>query len=57
MAAVVYPIRWSIPKAHNICILAVCVPTGAIVFIAVLWLLRAPELQELRGIKEEKIIA
>jgi hypothetical protein len=28
---------------------AVCVPAGAAVFLAVVWLLGAPELAELRG--------
>ena len=49
MAAVVYLLRWYLKDTSYWLILAVCVPAGAAVFILVAWLLRAPELRELRG--------
>jgi putative peptidoglycan lipid II flippase len=53
MAAAVYPLRWYMEARgmHNLLVLAACVPAGAVVFVLVAWLLKAPELQELRGVK------
>ena len=49
MAAVVYMLRWQMKDMRNWIVVAVCVPAGTIVFFAVAWLLRSPELAELRG--------
>jgi putative peptidoglycan lipid II flippase len=49
MAGVVYALRWYMNGMRNLLILAVCIPTGAAVFLMVAWLLRAPELKELLG--------
>jgi putative peptidoglycan lipid II flippase len=56
MAAVVYLLQQEMKDARNWIIVATCVPAGALVFLAVAWLLKAPELAELRGqIKTTKI--
>ena len=49
MAAAVYILRWQMETVRNWIVVAVCIPVGAIVFLAVVWLLGAPELAELRG--------
>jgi putative peptidoglycan lipid II flippase len=49
MAAVVYLLQWQMKDVRNWIIVATCVPAGALVFFAVAWLLKAPELAELRG--------
>jgi putative peptidoglycan lipid II flippase len=47
MAAVIYLMQWQMNGVRNWIIVAACVPAGAIVFIAVVRLLGAPELAEL----------
>jgi putative peptidoglycan lipid II flippase len=47
MATVVYYLEWRMSNVNNLVVLGVCVPVGAIVFVAVLWLIKAPELEEL----------
>jgi putative peptidoglycan lipid II flippase len=47
MAAAVYLMQWQMKGVRNWIIVATCVPAGAIVFIAVVRLLGAPELAEL----------
>ena len=47
MAAVVYYLEWRMSNVNNLVVLGVCVPVGAIVFVAILWLMKAPELEEL----------
>jgi putative peptidoglycan lipid II flippase len=49
MAAAVYILRWQMGTVRNWIVVAVCISVGAIVFLAVVWLLGAPELAELRG--------
>lgn len=49
MAAVVYLLQWQMKDVRSWIIVATCVPAGALVFFAVAWLLKAPELAELRG--------
>jgi putative peptidoglycan lipid II flippase len=49
MAAAVYMLQQQMKDMRNWIIVATCVPAGTIVFFAVAWLLRAPELAELRG--------
>jgi putative peptidoglycan lipid II flippase len=49
MAVVVYFLRWFMKDMNNLLILGACIPAGAAVFIFVIWLLKAPELAELRG--------
>jgi putative peptidoglycan lipid II flippase len=52
MAGIVYYLEWYMRNVNNLVVLGVCVPVGAIVFVAVLWLMKAPELGELRGKSE-----
>jgi putative peptidoglycan lipid II flippase len=55
MAVVVYLLRWYMKDMNNYLILGVCCSVGAIVFISMAWLLKAPELEELiRGAKSSK---
>lgn len=49
MAVVVYFLKWNMKAANYLTVLGVCVPAGAIIFVLVLWLLKAPELYELIG--------
>jgi putative peptidoglycan lipid II flippase len=49
MAAVVELLQWQMKDMRSWIIVATCVPAGALVFFAVAWLLKAPELAELRG--------
>lgn len=49
MAGVIYLLRWSMQDMRNWLVVAVCIPAGAVIFIATVWLLGAPELAELRG--------
>jgi len=49
MAGTVYFLRWYMKDMGYLIILGVCVPVGAIVFVFILWLLKAPELKELIG--------
>jgi putative peptidoglycan lipid II flippase len=54
MAGTVYFLRWYMKDMSYLIILGVCVPVGAIVFVFILWLLKAPEIKELiGGMKEE----
>jgi len=48
MAGVVYLMQWQMKEVSNWIIVAACIPAGASVFFAVVWLLGAPELAELR---------
>ncbi|MFA7257481.1 MAG: lipid II flippase MurJ, partial [Kiritimatiellales bacterium] len=41
--------EWSLIKANYMVVLGVCVPAGTIVFIGMLWLMKAPELYEFIG--------
>lgn len=56
MAVTVYALRSYMEGRgmNNLLVLAACIPIGAAVFIAVAWLLRAPELRELMGAKFNK---
>ncbi len=54
-AALLLMQRWALNGARPWLIVTVCVPVGAIVFIAVAFLLRAPELGELFGPIVEKL--
>jgi putative peptidoglycan lipid II flippase len=47
MAGIVYYLERYMRNVNNLVVLGVCVPVGTIVFIAVLWLMKAPELEEL----------
>lgn len=47
MAGIIYYLEWYMRNVNNLVVLGVCVPVGAIVFVAVLWLMKAPELEEL----------
>jgi putative peptidoglycan lipid II flippase len=49
MAGSVYFLRWYMKDMGYLIILGVCVPVGAIVFVFILWLLKAPEIKELIG--------
>ena len=49
MAGVIHLLQWYMKDMHNGLIVAVCIPIGAAVFLAVVWLLGAPELAEFRG--------
>ena len=49
MAAVVYLLQYQLGDVRNWIVVTVCVPAGAITFLAVVWLLGAPELGELMG--------
>ena len=49
MAVVIYLLQLLMKDAPNFVIVAICVPAGGIVFLAVAWLLGAPEIAELRG--------
>ncbi|OQA02438.1 MAG: putative peptidoglycan biosynthesis protein MurJ [Planctomycetes bacterium ADurb.Bin401] len=49
MAVVVYLLKGNLSRANNLVVLGVCVPAGAIVFVFMLWILKAPELYELIG--------
>jgi peptidoglycan biosynthesis protein MviN/MurJ (putative lipid II flippase) len=49
MAGIIYLLQWYMQDMRNWLIVAVCVPVGAVIFIATVWLLGAPELAELRG--------
>jgi len=49
MAAVVYCLEWRMSNVNNLIVLGVCVPVGAVVFMSMLWLLKAPEIKELIG--------
>ena len=51
MAGVVHYLKWYMKDMNNLVLLGVCVSAGAVVFIFVLWLLRAPEIKELMGKK------
>lgn len=52
MAAVVYLLRYVMKDMNYLAVLGTCVPTGAAVFLLFSWLLKMPELAELRGRKE-----
>jgi putative peptidoglycan lipid II flippase len=55
MAAVVYFLKWNLRNVNNLILLGVCVTAGAIVFVFMLWILKAPELYEFIGaVKERK---
>ncbi|MCE5340678.1 MAG: murein biosynthesis integral membrane protein MurJ [Planctomycetaceae bacterium] len=55
MALVVYLLKWKLMQTGYLIVLSVCVPAGTIVFIGMLWLMKAPELYEFIGsIKERK---
>jgi len=49
MAIAVYLLKWNMREVNNLIVLGVCVPAGAIVFVFMLWVLKAPELYELIG--------
>jgi putative peptidoglycan lipid II flippase len=49
MCAVIWLLRAAMPGRGDLLIVGVCVPVGAVVFVATAWLLRAPELGELLG--------
>ena len=54
MAVAVYFLQWNMKNVNNLIVLGVCVPVGAIIFIFVLWLLKAPEIKEfIGGMKED----
>ncbi len=54
MAGAVYLLRFEMEQRsiNNLLVLAACVPTGAAVFLAAAWAMRAPELKELLGPKD-----
>jgi putative peptidoglycan lipid II flippase len=55
MALVIYLLKWKLMPSGYIIVLSVCVPVGAVVFVGMLWLLKAPELYEfIGGIKSRK---
>ncbi|MEN6386460.1 MAG: murein biosynthesis integral membrane protein MurJ [Phycisphaerales bacterium] len=55
MAAVVYLLEWYFAKINNLLLLGICVLAGAVVFVLMLWILKAPELYEfIGGIKDRK---
>jgi len=55
MAMVIYLLKWNLMPSGYIIVLSVCVPVGAVVFVGMLWLLKAPELYEFIGsIKSRK---
>lgn len=49
MCGVIWPIRSALSGRSDLLIVGVCVPVGAVAFVATSWLLRAPELGELLG--------
>jgi putative peptidoglycan lipid II flippase len=49
MAGAVYLLQWYMKDVRNWIVVTVCIPGGAITFFAVVWLLGAPELEELMG--------
>jgi putative peptidoglycan lipid II flippase len=49
MAAVVYLLRYYMKDMSYLIVLVTCVPAGAAVFLLSTWLLKMPELRELRG--------
>ena len=49
MAAAIYALRVPLAGRPNWLVVSVCVPAGALVFLAVARLLRMPELRELLG--------
>lgn len=51
MAAVIYMMEWYMGPVANWVIVITCVPAGALVFSIVVWLMGAPEIGELRGLK------
>jgi putative peptidoglycan lipid II flippase len=55
MAAVIYILEWYMGPVANWVIVLICVPTGAFTFLAVVWLMGAPEIGELRGLKQDAI--
>jgi putative peptidoglycan lipid II flippase len=55
MAATIYIMRWYMGPVASWVIVITCVPTGALVFVVVVWLMGAPEITELRGLKKDDI--
>jgi putative peptidoglycan lipid II flippase len=53
MSAVIYLLRSYMMASPNWLIVLVCIPAGAIVFVATAWLLGSPEIAELRGFRVE----
>jgi len=49
MAGAVYFLKWHMKDVNNLIVLGICVPAGTVIFLFVLWLLRAPEIKELMG--------
>jgi putative peptidoglycan lipid II flippase len=55
MAAVIYIMKWYMRDMAEWVIVLTCVPAGAFVFFVVVWLMGAPEIAELRGLKKDGI--
>ncbi|HUS47635.1 MAG TPA: murein biosynthesis integral membrane protein MurJ [Phycisphaerae bacterium] len=54
MGASVLALRRQLGAAPNWLVVGTCVPAGGVVFVLVVWLLRGPELRELRGRPAER---